>query len=226
MITVKEVNKSYGVKQVLNNVSLTFSKGQINGVVGANGAGKTTLFKCIAGLISYDGEVDYSEGKLRGVVGYLPTHPHTLSRITGREYIRLLCNARDLKTPDLDHKNIFDLPLDQYAETYSTGMLKKLAFMGILLQNNEIYLLDEPFSGVDVQSNMLMKELILKLKALDKIVIMSSHIFSSLYDTCDYLHYLDKGALLKTVPKEGFEQIEDMMKNTEIGDKVERFDLN
>lgn len=225
MITVKELEKSYGVKKVLFNVSLTFGKGQVNGVVGANGAGKTTLFKCIAGLISYSGEIDYNEGHLRGVVGYLPTHPHVLSRITGREYLRLICNARSLETPDLDHKNIFDLPLDQYAETYSTGMLKKLAFMGILLQKNEIYLLDEPFSGVDVQSNMLMKELILKLKALNKIVIMSSHIFSSLYDTCDYLHYLDAGELKKSVTREGIGEIEVDMKRQEVGGRLERFNL-
>jgi len=223
MITVNKLVKSYGSKLVLKSVSLRFERGKVNGIVGANGAGKTTLFNCIAGLLGYDGKIDYSEGQLRGVVGFLPTHPHVITRITGREYLRLLCNARQLETPDLDHKNIFDLPLDQYAETYSTGMLKKLAFMGVLLLDNEIFLLDEPFSGVDIHSNMLMKELILRLRSMNKIIIMSSHIFSSLNETCDYLHYLDAGQLKKSVTREGFGEIEAEMMQREVREKVDRF---
>jgi ATPase subunit of ABC transporter with duplicated ATPase domains len=87
--------------------------------------------------------------------------------ITGKEYIRLLCNARGKTNLDIDSKNIFDLPLNQYASTYSTGMKKKLAITAILLQENDYFILDEPFNGVDIQSNVILTEIILKLKELN-----------------------------------------------------------
>lgn len=110
--------------------------------------------------------------------------------------------------------NLFELPLSQYAETYSTGMQKKLAITGLLLQRNEVFILDEPFNGVDVSSNMVIKDILLKLKSLNKIIIMSSHIFSSLEDSCDFLHYLKDGKIKTSLPKGMFEQIEREMKSS------------
>lgn len=81
---------------------------------------------------------------------------------------------------EIDNRNIFDLPLNQYAATYSTGMKKKLALMAILIQENKVLILDEPFNGVDIHSNIIITEIIHQLKLLNKTILISSHIFSTL----------------------------------------------
>ncbi len=225
MITVTNLSKAYGKHQVLQNINLSFVSGNVYGIIGENGAGKTTLFKCLAGLENYDGAVNYSEGILKNVLGFLPTDLFFFSKITGKEYLQLLCNARKIKLDNIDDKNIFDLPLNEYAETYSTGMKKKLAITGTLLQQNKVFILDEPFNGVDIQSNLLIKEVILKLKLLNKTIILSSHIFSTLKETCDQLHLLKAGSLAKTVLKNEFHLIEEDLKDSSVGDKIARLNL-
>jgi len=225
MIVIKSLNKFYGSNRVLNNIDLIFEKGKINGIVGENGAGKTTLFKCIAGLESFDGSIVYNEGKIKDICGFLPTNPYLLSKITGLEYIQLLLNARDIKDINLKDSNIFDLPLNQYAETYSPGMKKKLALTAILLQKNEVFILDEPFNGVDIQSNILIKEVLKKLKERDKTIILSSHIFSTLIETCDFLHHLKSGKIVRSANPVDFKSIEKQMKGEHIGDKIDKLNL-
>ena len=225
MIIIKELSKLFGNKEVLKNLSMEFSTGNVYGIVGENGAGKTTLFRCIAGLESYSGEIISDVMPLKNHLGLLLTEPFFFSMITGREYIRLLCNARGKTNVDIDSKNIFDLPLDQYASTYSTGMKKKLAITAILLQENEYFILDEPFNGVDIQSNIILTEIILKLKELNKIVIISSHIFSTLSDTCDEIHILRKGEQIKSVNKTGFKDLEQEMKEITIGNLIKNLEL-
>jgi ABC-2 type transport system ATP-binding protein len=225
MIKIINLNKSYGTKEVLKDINLEFAKGKVYGIVGENGAGKTTLFRCIAGLENYRGEIIADLKPLKNHLGLLLTDPFFFSKITGREYIRLLCNARGKAVSDLDNKNIFDLPLDQYASTYSTGMKKKLALTAILLQENEYFILDEPFNGVDIQSNIILTEIILKLKSLDKIVLISSHIFSTLSDTCDEIHLLRKGEQVKSVQKPEFKTLEEEMKAIVIGNRIDKLEL-
>lgn len=225
MIKIKELSKLFGNKEVLKNLSMEFSKGNVYGIVGENGAGKTTLFRCIAGLESYSGEIISDVMPLKNHLGLLLTEPFFFTMMTGREYIRLLCNARGKINVDIDSKNIFDLPLEQYASTYSTGMKKKLAITAILLQENEYFILDEPFNGVDIQSNIILTEIILKLKELNKIVIISSHIFSTLSDTCDEIHLLRKGEQIKSVNKTGFKDLEQEMKEITIGNLIKNLEL-
>ena len=225
MIKIKELSKLFGNKEVLKNLFMEFSKGNVYGIVGENGAGKTTLFRCIAGLESYSGEIISDVKPLKNYLGLLLTEPFFFTMMTGREYIRLLCNARGKTNVDIDNKNIFDLPLDQYASTYSTGMKKKLAITAILLQENEYFILDEPFNGVDIQSNIILTEIILKLKELNKVVIISSHIFSTLSDTCDEIHLLRKGEQIKSVNKTGFKDLEQEMKEITIGNLIKNLEL-
>ncbi|MGY3792757.1 ABC transporter ATP-binding protein [Aquimarina sp. 433] len=225
MISIKSLSKSYNDNEVLKDINLSFNPGEIHGIVGENGAGKTTLFKAIAGIESFKGVIEYSEGTLKNVMGFLQTDPYFLSKITGKEYLRLLCKARSQKEIDINEKNIFDLPLDQYAETYSTGMQKKLALTGILMQKNDVYILDEPFNGVDIHSNAIINQILLKLKELNKIIILSSHIFSTLYDTCDYLHYLKNGSILRSANKSEFQAIEKEMQSTGIHRKIDKLNL-
>jgi ABC-2 type transport system ATP-binding protein len=225
MIGIHDLCKRYGRNVVLKNLDLEFSEGHVYGIAGENGAGKTTLFRCMAGLEHYEGRITSELTPLKNHLGLLLTEPFFFSKITGREYIRLLCNARGRHPADIDGKNIFDLPLNQYASTYSTGMKKKLALTAILLQGNEYFILDEPYNGVDIQSNMILTEIILKLKALNKIVLVSSHIFSTLGETCDEIHLLRKGAQIRTVQKTEFKNLELEMKSATVGKKIEMLEL-
>ena len=225
MISIHNLSKDFGTKQVLRNINIQFDKGKVYGIVGENGAGKTTLFRCMAGLESYDGQINSELNPLKNYLGLLPTEPFFFTKITGKEYIRLLCNARKKEISKIDDKNIFDLPLNQYASTYSTGMKKKLALLAILLQENQCFILDEPFNGVDIHSNIIIVDLIHKLKALDKTVIISSHIFSTLSNTCDEIYLLQDGEIIKKVFREDFDALELEMKEFTIGNKIEKLEL-
>ena len=226
MIAVRNLFKKYGTNEVLKNVNIQFDKGNVYGIVGENGAGKTTLFRCIAGLENHDGEVISDLKPLKNHLGLLLTDPYFFQKITGAEYIRLLCNARNIKIADIESRNIFDLPLNQYASVYSTGMKKKLAITAILLQGNQYFILDEPFNGVDIHSNIIITEIIHKLRALDKTVIISSHIFSTLSETCDEIHLLSKGEFVKSVKRGNFSELESEMKEITVGNKIEKLGLS
>ena len=225
MIKIESLSKSYGSNQVLSNINLTFEKGKVYGIVGENGSGKTTLFKCITGIEKYDGKILSDLQPLKDNIGYLQTEPFYFSKITGREYIQLLCNARNKKIENLDNKNIFELPLDQYASTYSTGMKKKLALTAILLQKNQFYIFDEPFNGVDIQSNIIIIDILRELKEIGKTLIVSSHIFSTLNDICDEIHLLKNGQFIKKVYKEDFGKLEQEMRETFIGKRIKNLEL-
>jgi len=225
MITVRNLSKNYRTNKVLKNINIQFDKGKVYGIVGENGAGKTTLFRCIADLENYEGEIISNLNPIKNHLGLLLTEPFFFQKITGKEYIQLLCNARNIKITDIQERNIFDLPLNQYASTYSTGMKKKLALTAILLQDNNYFIFDEPFNGVDIQSNIVITEIIHKLKELDKTVIISSHIFSTLSDTCDEIHLLSNGSFIKSVQKADFSALETEMKQMTIGNKIEKLGL-
>jgi ABC-2 type transport system ATP-binding protein len=225
MIHIEKLSKSFGSKVIFKDISLEFSEGNVYGIVGENGAGKTTLFRCLAGLETYEGKVISSLKPFKNYLGFLTAEPFFMTKITGKEYIRLLCNARGIKNVDIESKNIFDLPLNEYASNYSTGMKKKLAITAILLQQNEFFILDEPFNGVDIQSNIILTEIILKLKELKKTVLISSHIFSTLSDTCDEIHLLGDGIIKKSVKKPDFSKLEEEMKSVIIGDKISKLGL-
>jgi ABC-2 type transport system ATP-binding protein len=225
MIKIEELSKFYGKKQVLNTINLEFKKGKVYGIVGENGAGKTTLFRCISGLESYKGNISSDFSKLKNHLGLLLTEPYFFSKITGIEYIQLLANARQTKLTNIEDKNIFDLPLNQYASTYSTGMKKKLALTAILLQANNVFILDEPFNGVDIQSNLIITEIIKKFKKLEKTVIISSHIFSTLADTCDEIYLMKNGEIIKKVDQADFNTLEKEMKEFTIGNRIDKLEL-
>ncbi len=225
MIQIENLSKAFGANEVLKDISLTLRSGNVYGIVGENGSGKTTLFRCIAGMEKYNGVIKSDFEMLKNHLGFLQTDPYFFSKITGREYLQLLSIARNSKSTDFDSRNIFELPLNQYAITYSTGMKKKLALTAVLMQENKVFILDEPFNGVDIHSNIIITGIIHKLKTLGKIIVISSHIFSTLNDTCDEIHLLKDGVFTKKVLREEFPQLEQEMKDFVIGNKIEKLEL-
>ncbi len=210
-----DLHKSFGKVKVLNGIHLEYHPGKIYGLVGENGAGKTTLFNCIMGIYDYTGSITKSK-TLK--TGYLSASNFFYSQITGLEHLEFCMKAKGLpvNTPTIQHLNeIFQLPLDRYAAEYSTGMKKKLGFMALLLQDNDVFILDEPFNGVDLKGCILMKRLIRQLKAKEKTVIISSHLIASLREICDIIHYLNEGGIYKEYHEETTEEIEeDILCNT------------
>lgn len=225
MITIDNLSKSYGSHKVLDSINLSFEKAKVYGIVGNNGSGKTTLFKCIAGLENFSGTINSEFKILKNNLGFLETNPVIMSRITGWEYLKLFCVARHIHEDDFESQNIFELPLSQYAETYSTGMKKKLALMAILLQKNKVFILDEPFNGVDIQSNILISAIIEKLKKQNKTLIIASHIFSTLSLSCDKILHLNAGKIDSEVTKESYKDLESKIKNDIIQDRIDKLSL-
>ncbi len=225
MLQLHALSKHYGTNHVLRGLDAQFLPGRVYGIIGENGAGKTTLFRCIAGLLGFEGEITGPGSNFRHHLGFLQTNNYFFPKMTGREYLRLLCQARHAPAVKLDERNVFDLPLDDYAETYSTGMQKKLALLGVLLQQNEVLILDEPFNGVDIQSNILITAIIRALKTKGKTVLISSHIFSTLSATCDEIYLLREGAFVRRVLPADYAGLEQEMEDVTVGDRVDRLGL-
>ncbi|MCH2232090.1 MAG: ATP-binding cassette domain-containing protein [Crocinitomicaceae bacterium] len=225
MIRIKKLTKSFGSKNVLKGINLEFEPGKVYGIVGENGAGKTTLFNTIAGLESFSGLIESNFTSLKNHLGFLQTTPFFFSKITGKEYLQLHCNARDIKKINFKETNIFDLPLNEYAINYSTGMKKKLALTAILIQQSDVFILDEPYNGVDIHSNLIITSIIEKLKSLNKTILISSHIFSTLKDTCDEIHFLKEGIIYGSYNRSQFKDLEKEMTQFTLGNIVDRLNL-
>jgi ABC-2 type transport system ATP-binding protein len=208
MITIENLVVSYDKgHNIIDLLNLVLSENTINGIVGLNGAGKTTLLNSIYGLKIIDsGSIKFNDGKInKKEISFLETENYFYSNITGREYLSLF------KNPDynVDKWNqLFLLPLDSIVDDYSTGMKKKLALMGILKQDKNIMILDEPFNGLDIETCRIIRQILLKLKGHDKTIIITSHIIETLTNLCDYIHYLEKGQIKYTKDKADFKEFE------------------
>lgn len=208
LIYIKELSKVYGKTRVLDDLSVSYESGKIYGLVGENGAGKTTLFSCIMGVTDYEGEIRKSS---KISVGYMPAESFFYSLITGKEYLEFCIKAKgekmDAKAIDSLNK-IFQLPLERFASDYSTGMKKKIALMALLLQENDLYILDEPFNGVDLYGCIQLKRIIRELKDKGKTVIISSHLINTLHELCDEIDFLDGHTIRKRYIQASVDEIE------------------
>jgi len=208
MISIRKLTVAYKKgDNVLNSLNLELFENTINGIVGLNGAGKTTLLNTIFGLIKpNDGEVLCKEKPAtKKEISYLVTENFFYANITGREYLGLFKN----KSFEIEKWNqLFLLPLDKVIDGYSTGMRKKLALMATLKQDKPIMILDEPFNGLDIETCRIIRTILLRLKAKNKTVIITSHIIETLTNLCDYIHFLEKGEIKFTKDKSGFAEFE------------------
>jgi len=196
MIEVSNLSKAYGAQQVLRNVSLRLRQASIHGLVGANGAGKTTLINCLYELeTSYTGTIRETTGlALRQHTGLLPYEPYFYPRLTGREYLEFCQQARGRAVPDFAGWNsLLELPLDQYADEYSAGMRKKLALLSLLVQDFHYLILDEPFNGLDLEANLLLREILRRLRQRGCGILLTSHILGAMTEVADEVTVLVAG---------------------------------
>ncbi len=209
LLTLDQLNFSYGAKKVIQNLSLNMEAGRVYGIVGDNGAGKTTLFNLIAGgLQPQSGQIHYA-GKPQDIA-YLETDPYFYPYMTGKEYLRIIQPAH---TDAIDRWNaIFELPLQEYASHYSTGMKKKLALLGVLLLDKPLIILDEPFNGLDLKSCEIIHYIIQRLRQTGKTVILSSHILETMLNNADVISFLEEGTVFRTYDKPQFHELEKLVK--------------
>ncbi|MGH2624459.1 MAG: ATP-binding cassette domain-containing protein, partial [Sphingobacterium sp.] len=180
---------------------------------------------CIAGLEKYAGTIEGSKMPIKNYLGYLQAEFYAPSKMTGSEYIYLLTDARKVILDRLSAKNIFELPLDQYVSTYSTGMKKKLALTALLLQKNNFFIFDEPYNGIDLQSSIVFTAILKRVKDAGKTILISSHIFSTLKETCDEIILLENGRFSQIVQQPEFDQLEDLMKDKILAKNLKNFEF-
>jgi ABC-2 type transport system ATP-binding protein len=216
MIEVDNLHKAFGSHEVLRGVSLALRPGTIHGLVGANGAGKTTFINCLCGLeAGYRGVIRESSGQpLRQHTGLLPYEPYFYPRLTGREYLEFCLQARGRPITDFAGWNqIMDLPLDQYADEYSAGMRKKLALMALLVQDFRYLVLDEPFNGLDLEANLLLREILRRLRDRGTGILLTSHLLGALTEVADEITVLIGGRVHRQYPASEFGALEASLLN-------------
>ncbi len=217
---IKNLDFSYGNKSILKNFSLSIKEGTVHGILGGNGAGKTTFFNLLFGTLpsSHAGITDIN----RYDIAYLETDMFIYSYMTGAEYLELINekNTKNVKEWNI----IFELPLNDYAHNYSTGMKKKLLLLGVLLLNKKIVILDEPFNGLDLKTCEVIHYIIQRLKAVGKTILLSSHILETVIQNADEISYLEEGRILKTFDKSSFSELKQLVKSKFINDVVPRID--
>jgi ABC-2 type transport system ATP-binding protein len=209
MLKMNDLSVSFGDHKVLDKLNLECLTGELHGILGMNGAGKTTLFRTIYGFKKKDsGECLFeNEPANSRKIGFLETENYFYSYMKGKEYLDLL-SGTDTKFDIEKWNQIFELPLNDLIDTYSTGMKKKLAFLGVMALDRPILILDEPFNGVDVESNEKIFQILKRLKNHGKTIILSSHILSSLTNICDKISFLKEGAISKTYSRDEFPLLE------------------
>ena len=210
MLEINELHVSYGENRVIENLSLNLPLQQVHGLVGMNGAGKTTLLNTLAGFISQGSGTVKMHGKPIQMhdVAFMETETFFYSYITGREYLELF--RVPAGAPDIAEWNgLFKLPLDQLVDTYSSGMKKKLALIGVLRQGKPLVILDEPFNGLDMESSRLLSLVISRLKEKGTTVILTSHILGALTGICDHIHLLRNGKISFSRERQQFSGLEE-----------------
>jgi len=199
--------KSYGSRPVLTGIDLDISAGASFGLVGVNGAGKTTLIKCMLDFCSVDGGtieifgVPHTSTAARSRLAFVPERfvpPHYL---TCREFIRLMLSlAGSAIEPDRVDRLFDELALDRDAldrpvRQLSKGMTQKLGLAGCFLVERDLYVLDEPMSGLDPASRVAVKTVLARLTREGRALFFTSHLLADVEELCSSIAVLDRGAI-------------------------------
>ena len=211
ILEIIDLKKSFGEKQVLKGINLKINKGSIIGYIGPNGAGKSTTVKIIMGLVTgYTGEIrifgeDISkdDGSYKKKIGYVPEVPEIYDSLTGKEYLTLISQLYDIDYDKADDKarKLMDIlgiadVYEKRISSYSKGMKQKLILISSLIHDPEILFLDEPLSGLDANSVMIIKEILSYLAKEGKTIFYSSHIMEVVEKISDRIILINNGEIV------------------------------
>ncbi len=211
MIEITNVSKSYnGSTYAVKDLSLSVPSGEIFGFLGPNGAGKSTTIKMITGIHGVDKGTITINGKdimkepmeAKNTFGYVPDSPDMFLRLKGIEYLNFMADmyevpkeVRQERIESLAKK--FDLynALSDQIQSYSHGMRQKIVIIGVLLHEPDVWILDEPLTGLDPKSAYILKEMMREHADKGKIVFFSTHVLEVAEKICDRVAIINKGNL-------------------------------
>lgn len=208
MLELVDVSKSYHGIAAVRTLGLTAAPGQVIGLLGPNGSGKSTTVRIVVGLLRPSrGQVRWRGADIQqqllayqAVVGYVPEEPRLYAYLTATEYLELVGGLRDLSRSTLVRRvnrylELFGLDSDRHSplSSFSKGMRQKILLAAALLHDPELVVLDEPGSGLDVASTLILRTLIGSLAARGKTVIYSSHVLDEVEKTCERVVILHNG---------------------------------
>jgi ABC-2 type transport system ATP-binding protein len=211
MLELLNVSKRFRGIVAVDNVSFSARPGEITGYLGPNGSGKSTTMKMITGLLEmssgrilFNGQPiqrDLIAYKQR--MGYVPEDPHLYAHLSGLEYLVMVGQLRNLPSKRNAERidgllRLLSLHSDRHApiSAYSKGMRQKVLLSAALLHNPDLILLDEPFSGLDVASALVLRSLIQELAARGKVVLFSSHELETVERVCSRVVILHRGKIV------------------------------
>lgn len=209
LLEVKNINKSFGDKKVLQNVNFTVEEGRIVGLLGKNGMGKTTLIKLINDLLTLDSGEILINGKQVGVeskkiVSYLPERTYLDKSMTVKKAIEYFADFYEDFDKELAQKLLVDLKLDinQKLSKMSKGMQEKVQLVLVLSRKAHLYVLDEPLGGVDPATRDYILDTILKNFNIGASVIISTHLISDIERILDDVIFIEDGKIVLTSPSD------------------------
>ncbi len=223
MLEGRSLTKYYNHTPAVRQVSFTVKAGEILGYLGPNGAGKSTTVKMLTGLIEpsegqifYNGRSVYEDfTAFQQRIGYVPEEAHLYPHLSGREYLQLMGRLRGVPRRALEPKmdeflRAFALWNDRHEPlaSYSKGMRQKILLSAALLHDPEILILDEPFSGLDVTSALMLRTLLRALAGRGKIILYSSHVLEVVEKVCSTVLILRRG---EVVAYDSIERLRELM---------------
>ena len=212
-IAIYALSKTYiGKKWVrvnaLTDLSLTVGQGEVFGFLGPNGAGKSTTIKCLVGLLRPTAGEAFIMGEKvptlasRRRIGFLPENPSFYDYLSAEEYVRFVGAEFQIPEEELAAKSDEVLKLLELWDarkrpirSYSKGMVQRVGLAQVLIHDPDVYILDEPMSGLDPLGRALVKKIILDLKARGRTVFFSTHIISDVETVCDRVGIVMNGQL-------------------------------
>lgn len=211
MIKFDHVSKLYGEKEALSDLNVTINNGEIFGLIGHNGAGKTTTISVLTSIIeaSY-GEVYLDDlalsqhrDEIKKKIGYVPDSPDIFLNLTANEYWHFLAKIYDIDKNLAEERietlsKLFDLSTqkEEMIDSFSHGMRQKVIVIGALVSNPDIWILDEPLTGLDPQASFDLKELMKEHAKAGNTVIFSTHVLQVAEQLCDRIGILKQGKLI------------------------------
>lgn len=208
MLDISISKKGFGSKIIFENTNITIQENGIYGIVGKNGEGKTTLFKCMLSLTPFEGKISFKSELLKSQkIAWCPTEPALYEELTAAEFYDFY---RELTSSTSNNsKMLFDVTENRLIKNFSTGMKKKTYLNAVFQNEYPIYILDEPFNGLDLESNYILVQYI-KEKSKSSIILISSHILEILYANCESI-FVIKDKNIVNFQKGDFQKIEEKL---------------